>query len=257
MIDTAKNNTSESNNVTQPILTAIQKLVPNAKLDKFTLSASVVNMSNTYTLTEDYSFTVIGVTNQTGTLVNANLAFLHMNTTQSVKIHGNELNSVGSTYLVQSMNGLTRQNYDFYIDGSQSLTTQIPVQTTIRFWLLDYTWTPVIAAWNNTRNLVGQQTIWRYHPPTARYNLTLGRKSPEGTTYLAKGVAIFNPSLSITVPANAESNSNTVTFTVPNSEEIIMPVLIGIVIIILAITLVLDHRYSHRIVTSSRTRKKR
>src|SRR5919109_3148932 len=61
MIDTAKNNTSESNNVTQPILTAIQKLVPNAKLDKFTLSASVVNMSNTYTLTEDYSFTVIGV----------------------------------------------------------------------------------------------------------------------------------------------------------------------------------------------------
>jgi len=243
---------SNSSTILQPISLALQKLVPDTNIQTFTLHAQSSNSTGTFLLVENYSITVSGANKNLGSSIRSNLSFIMMNVSQSLSISNQELNAVGSTYLVAPLNAMDPKVTVYYIDGHQTLSAVIPAQTTIRFWLLDLTWVPPVSGWTENSNLLKQTTSWSIDFPGPRYNLTLGRKSPEGPlikTYFAT----YNPSFSVTVPANAWVNGNTVSFDTPSLAETIMPATIATLIILLAGTFLFDRTLT----TAQRSKKKK
>jgi hypothetical protein len=249
---------TNSTDITGPFLKAINKSiqnqVPTAQLSNFDLNIKTTNVGSMWQVEEDYALKVIGANTNLGSSIRSNLAFIAMNITQPLMIGSADLNGIGPTYLLPALDAkaANNTNLQFYIDGSQTRNAVIPDQTTKLFWLLDFTWVTSISSWAQKSGILDQSSQWTLNLANPRYNLTLGLPSPEGTL-LARYVAIYNPSLSITAPADAWVNGNTISFDTPTLAETIMPTAIVAAIIILVITLFLDRRLTGPL----RLRKKR
>jgi hypothetical protein len=222
---------ANSSGVLQPILepinSSINGLVPSARVTDLQLQAQTLNASGTWLLKENYTVTVVGANMNVGSSIRSNLAFVAMNVSQSLILDNNELNAVGSEYLLGPLNAMNPSTTVYYIDGHQTLSAVIPGETTKLFWLLDLSWVPSISSWPETQDLLKQTTTWSLDQGFPRYNLTLGRKSPEGPL-IGVYMATYYPTFSISVPANAWINGNTISFDVPVSSETTMPIIIAV-----------------------------
>ncbi len=237
---------SNSTMLSQPMTLAITKTVPTASVANLQFAAKTQNVSSTWTLTEDYSFVVVGANEKLGSIVNSHLAFASLNLSQSIKIAGYELDAVGQEYLVGPLNAQPQSQTSYFIDGVPARTSLIPSETTKRFWLLDFSWVPELNFWKTQNDLLNQQTTWTFSPSLPRYNLTLGRISPEGTLLTAL-VAIYNPSMIVTVHANARTNGSSVSFELPTPLEVVMPAVILVSLIVLITALIVDRRITRSI----------
>jgi hypothetical protein len=249
---------ANSTSITQPFLNAINKSiqtkVPTAQLSNFDISIKTTNTGSAWQMEEAYALTVVGANADSGSSIRSNLAFIAMNISQPVTIGSLELNGIGPTYLLPALEAKAANytNLQYYIDGSQTRNAVIPEQTTKQFWLLDFTWVTPISSWTKITGTLDQTSQWNLTPSSPRYNLTLGLPSPEGTL-LASYVATYNPSLTMTAPAYAWVNGNTVSFDTPALSETVMPATILASLIIVVVTLFLDRRLTG----SVRPRKKR
>jgi hypothetical protein len=238
-----------------PINDAIKSLVPTASVSSLTLRAETLNSTKTWLLEENYSVVVTGANTIRGSTVSADLSFISMSLPQPIMIAGQELNAVGPDILLQPLKTISSQysKLGYFINGHQTLSAVIPEQTTATFWLLNFTWVPAVSTWTSQTDLLGQSTTWTYSQPDFPYNLTLGVPSPEGTL-LKSFIALFIPSLNVTLPYNAQINGNTISFHVPASSELVMPVVAGTSLVVLVAATLFDRRITGRLQTR---RKKR
>lgn len=235
------NNTSVLQPILQPINASVSKLVPGARVTDFQLRTQTLNSSGTELLIENYSLTISGANQNLGSSIRANLAFISMNVSQSLIIANQEINTVGSTYLLAPLNAMDPSTTEYFIDGHQTLSAVIPAETTKTFWLLDFTWVTAVSTWPQTQDLVKQTTSWTFDQGAPRYNLTLGRKSPEGpliTVYMAT----YYPSFTVTLPATGWTDGNTIAFDLPTNSDVAMPIIAIVALATLLITLFLDKR---------------
>lgn len=230
---------TNSTSILQPLNTAFQRLVPSTTIEKLELRAHSTNSSGMWLLIENYSITVNGAITNSGSSIRSNLSFLMMNVSQSLAVSNQELNAVGPAYLLAPLDAMDPKTTVYYIDGHQTLSAVIPDQTTIRFWLLDLTWVPQVSGWTETNDALKQTTSWSIDFPGPRYNLTLGRKSPEGPL-IKTWIATYDPSFTVSVPANAWVDGSTVSFDVPSPLETVMPLLVSVSIVALVLTLLSD-----------------
>jgi hypothetical protein len=220
------NSTAVVQSFVLPMNTEIQRLVPSARLSGFELRAKSSNLTGIWRLEENYSIIVTGANLNSGSSIRSNLEFIAMNLRQSFQVGTTELNAIGPVFLLPALQAkaLAYSNLQYYIDGSNPKNAVIPEQTTKEFWLLDFAWVSPVSTWTLNSDVLGRATSWTLDPPNSRYNLTLGLPSPEGA-FLGKYIAIYSPSLMITVPANSWASGNTVYFDLPNPSEVIMPVI--------------------------------
>jgi hypothetical protein len=237
-----------------PINDAIKSLVPAANVSSLTLRAETLNSTRTWLLEENYSVVVTGANTIRGSTVSADLSFISMTLPQPIMIAGQELNAVGPDILLQPLKTISSQysNLGYFINGHQELSAVIPEQTTATFWLLNFTWVPAVSTWTSQTDLLGQSTTWTYSQPDFPYNLTLGVPSPEGTL-LKSFIALYIPTLGVTVSSNAHITGNTISFDTPTSSENIMPVIAAASLAILIGATLFDRR----VTGSFRIRKKR
>jgi hypothetical protein len=244
--------------IVQPFLQwfnqAVQSRVTNARVSDLDISVRTSNTSSTWLLDENYSITVTGANTNSGSNIKSNLGFIPMNLSQPMQVEAAEINGIGPTYLLPALaaKAAAYANLQYYIDGSNPRTAVIPEQTTKGFWLLDFTWVSPVSTWTSNNNILGQSSQWTLDPPNPRYNLTLGVPSPEGPL-IAKYVAIYSPSMSLTVPANAWINGNTLFFDTPTPVETVMPAIIVASLITMITTLFLNRRLTSPL----RARRKR
>src|SRR6266705_2906770 len=165
---------SISSSVFQPISNAFRKLVPSANIANLELRARTSNSTGIWLLAENYSITLEGVSTNVGSNIRSNISFVMMNVSQSLIVSNQELNAVGSTYLLAPLNAMDPKSTVYYIDGHQTLSAVIPAQTTITFWLLDFSWVPAVSTWTESNDALKQTTTWSLELPGPRYNLTLG-----------------------------------------------------------------------------------
>jgi hypothetical protein len=249
---------SESNSSTvlqpilQPINSSISRLVPSARITGFQLHAQTVNSSGTWLMEENYSIVVTGANTNIGTSIRSNLAFIAMNVSQSLMVSNQELNAVGTSYLLTPLNAQDPKITVYYIDGHQTLSAVIPAETTTRFWLLDLTWVPPVSTWPKTQDLLKQNTVWSLDSGAPRYNLTLGRKSPEGPL-IKVFMATYYPTFSVSVPASAWIDRNVVSFDIPSPSETTMPIIAGVSLVALIVASLWDWRLTGTL----RARKKK
>jgi hypothetical protein len=243
---------ANSSTVLQPITTAIDKLVPNASVASLELRAKTSNSSAMWLLEENYSITVKGASTNLGSNIRTNIGFIAMNVSQSLMVSNQELNAVGSAYLLAPLNAQDPRATTYYIDGHRTLSSVIPAQTTTTFWLLDLTWVSPISTWTKNDDVLKQSTIWSLDLGAPRYNLTYGTRSPEGGL-LRVNTAIYNPTFSVSVPANAWADGSTISFDVPSPFEIAMPAIAAVSLVAVIAGLVLDRRLTRVL----RTRKKK
>src|SRR5438132_14371949 len=107
-----------------------------------------------------------------GRAVMADLSFVSMDVPDSLFSAGLELNTVGSTYLANTLNSQGNQSMLFYVNGHQTLTSVIPVQTTVLFRLLDFSWVPSVSSWQNGRDRLRHSTPLTFDPGRHRVILT-------------------------------------------------------------------------------------
>jgi hypothetical protein len=231
---------SNSTDVVSHIAPAVQKLVPGASISSLTLHAQTLNSSGTWFLRENYTLLLGGVTSNYGSSIRANLGFVSMDVPDSVVSGGLELNTVGGAYLAKPLRSQGNQSMLYYVNGHQTLTSVIPVTTTVLFHLLDFSWIPSVSSWQNQKDWLGQATTLTFDPGGPRFNLTFGPRTPENT--LSKVfMAVYSPSISIvTVPAVAWLDGTFVSFDVSSPAELWMPLVAGLSVITLLSTLFLD-----------------
>jgi hypothetical protein len=248
------NSTSMVQLYLQPFRDAVQRATTGADVSSISLSITTTNSSKVWTLDENYSLTITGANSNSGSEIASRLNFVSMNVTQPLQIGGLEFNQVGPALLLPALQAKAAAytNLQYYIDGSNPRNAVIPEATTARFLLLDFTWIPEVSTWSGNQDVLGQSTKWRFDLIAPHYNLTLGIPSPEGPL-LAEYTAIYNPSMSITIPANAWVNGNTVYFDTPAPAETIMPAIALTSLLVAIGTLMLDRR----IASPFRARKKR
>jgi hypothetical protein len=171
-----------------------------------------------------------------------------MNLSQPMPIASQELNAVGSAYLLKPLNSLSTQYNDlvYFIDGANPRNNVIPDETTVLFHLLEFTWVPAVSTWTSQANIPGQPTTWTLNPTRAQYNLTLGVPTPEGPIIKAY-TAIYNTSLSVTAPSNARIDGNRVSYDLPTSSELAMPAIAGVSLATLIGTVLVDRRIAGRV----------
>lgn len=233
---------SNSTKVVGQIAPELDKLVPGGTITSLTLRAQTFNSSGTWFLEENYTFVLGGVSTKHGSDVKADLSFVSMNVPDSLVSDGLELNTVGSTYLAKTLNPQGNQTMVYYVNGHQTLTSVIPVQTTVLFRLLDFSWVPSVSSWQNDRDLLGQSTTLTFEPSGPRFNLTFGPRSPENTLTQAFTV-LYSPSLAIvTVPAIAWIDGPFVSFDLSSPTELWMPLVVAVSLVTLLGTLLLDKR---------------
>ncbi len=185
---------SNSTVVVGQLAPAVDKLVPGATITGLTLRARTFNSSGTWFLGENYTLVLGGVSTKHGSSVKADLGFVSIDVPDSLVSDGLELNTVGSTYLANTLNSQGNQSMLYYVNGHQTLTSVIPVQTTVLFRLLDFSWVPSVSSWQNGRDILGQSTTLTFDPGEPRFNLTFGPRSPENTLKL--GTLLLDRSLS-------------------------------------------------------------
>lgn len=233
------NSTTVVQSFIQPMNSEIQKLVPSARLSSFELRAKTSNFTGMWRLEENYSIIVTGANQNSGSSIISNLAFIAMNLRQSLQVGTTELNAIGPAFLLPALQAkaLAYSNLLYCIDGSSPKNAVIPEQTTKEFWLLDFAWVSPVSTWTLNNDVLGKSTSWMLDPLSSRYNLTLGLPSPEtppnidlcstsSSAFLGRFIAIYSPSLMITVPANSWAIGNTVYFDIPNPSEVIMPAIV-------------------------------
>jgi hypothetical protein len=218
------------------------------------LDVATSNASGVWTLAENYTMTIIGANTNSGSSITSNLGFVAMNVTDSLQIEGVELNLVGPALILPALEQKAAQisNLAYYIGGSHPSTAFIPEQSTKEFSLLDFTWVSPISTWTTSQNILGQSTSWAYYPGSPQYNLTIGIPSPEGLL-IRDWTVIYNPSLNVTVPANAWVDGNTIHFDTSTSAETIMPTIALASIVVALAAIVADKRLTKPV----RTKKKR
>ena len=249
---TESNSSATLQQILQPINSSINKLVPTARITGFQLHAQTLNSSGTWLMDENYSIVITGANTNSGSNIRSNLAFVAMNVSQALMVSGQELNAVGSAYLLAPLNAQDPKITSYFIDGHQTLSAVIPAQTTSTFWLLDLTWVPPISSWPENQDFLRQTTSWTLDLGSPRYNLTLGRKSPEGP-FLKIFTATYYPTFTVSVPANAWVDGNTVSFDVPTPPETTMPLIMGVSLAALIIALVWDWRLTGALRSRKRT----
>jgi len=229
--------------IAQPFNTTIQNEVPGASLSSLDLRLESSNNTGMWDLLENYTITVIGANTNSGSNVKSNLGFILMNLTEPLQFAGMELDGVGPAIILPALENKVAEysNLVYYIDGSNPSTALIPETTTRGFKLLDFTWLPQVSTWTENQNLLGQSTSWTYDPTGPRYNLTIGIPSPEGIL-IKSFIAVYNPSFSVTVPANAWISGNIVSFDVPTPAESLMPVISGIALAAAIVAVIVDWR---------------
>src|SRR5689334_19741528 len=169
---------SNSTKVVEQLTPSVVKLVPGATITSLTLRAQTFNSSGTWYLGENYTLVLGGVSTKQGNSVKADLSFVSMNVPDSLVSNGLELNTVGATYLARTLNPQGNQSMLYYLNGHQTLTSVIPVQTTVLFRLLDFSWVPTVSSWQIGRSILGQSTTLTFDPGGPRFNLTFGPRSP-------------------------------------------------------------------------------
>src|SRR5260370_529314 len=210
--------TTNSSTILLPIANAFHKIVPSADIASLELRTKTTNSSGVWLLEENYSITVKGASTNLGSSVRANIGFIAMDVSQSLMVSNQELNAVGSAYLLAPLNAQDPKTTIYYIDGHQTLSSTIPAQTTTTFWLLDLTWVQPVSTWTKSEDVIKQSTTWSLDPPAPRYNLTYGTRSPEGPL-LRVYTALYNPAFSVSVPANAWADGSTIAFDLPTQVE--------------------------------------
>ena len=233
--------TTNSSTILQPIANAFHKIVPSANIAILELRTKTTNSSGVWLLEENYSITVRGASTNLGSSIRANIGFIAMNVSQSLMVSNQELNSVGSAYLLAPLNAQDPKATTYYIDGHQTLSAVIPAQTTTTFWLLDLTWVQPVSTWTENQDVLKQSTTWSFDLPAPRYNLTYGTRSPEGPL-LRVYTALYNPAFSVSVPANARADGSTISFDLPTPLEIAMPAIATVSLLALVVGSVLDRR---------------
>lgn len=254
IIVTSSNTSSVYNAAVRPLNDAIKSLVPTGRVSSLVLHSETVNSTRGWFLLENYTIIVAGANMISGSTVAADLSFVPLNVSEPIPIAGQELNAVGPAYLLQPLITIssTYSKLGYFINGHQTLNAVIPEQTTKTFLLLDFTWVPPVSTWTGQDDILGQSTTWTFGQTGMPYNLTLGVPSPEGTL-LKSFTAIYNPSLSVTVPSNARIDRNTISFDIPTSSEFAMLVVAGVSLMVLvAATL-----FNGRITSAIRIRKKK
>ena len=244
---TQSNTSSTYQQILGPINTAIQRKVSTASVSSLTLNARTFNSSGTWFLEENYSITVIGANVAKGSTVSSDLSFIQMNLSQPIPLANQELNAVGSVYLLRPLNSLSSQygTLVYFIDGANPRNNVIPDETTILFHLLEFTWVPTVSTWTSQPDILGQSTTWSLNPAQAQYNLTLGVPTPEGPIIRAY-TAIYNTSLRVYVPSNARIDGNAVTYDTPTPGELAMQVIVAVSVVALIGTVILDRKISSR-----------
>jgi len=243
---------SNGSSLKESLTEAVQRLVPNAKVDQVTLEATGTNSSlGTWTLQENYVIDVGGAGGDSGGSSSINLALLKLNMSDPLTISGVELNQVGSKYLVPplitfaSALGST-EKARYYDNGATFLNSVVPENDAATFNLLDFSWFPSLETWTHQYDPLGQSSVWNYVPPQSHYNLTFGRLSPEQTLFSAY-VASYSPSLEIIGPARAWVQGQAVLFDMGSSLEVLMT-LIGMASLSVGIvTFVLDRGLSRQV----------
>jgi hypothetical protein len=245
---TQSNATSIYQEILSPISAAIQSRVPAATVSTLTLKARTINSTGTWFLEENYSIIVVGANVERGSTISSDLSFVQMNLSQPMPIASQELNAVGSAYLLKPLNSLSTQYNDlvYFIDGANPRNNVIPDETTVLFHLLEFTWVPAVSTWTSQANIPGQPTTWTLNPTRAQYNLTLGVPTPEGPIIKAY-TAIYNTSLSVTAPSNARIDGNRVSYDLPTSSELAMPAIAGVSLATLIGTVLVDRRIAGRV----------
>ena len=248
------NSTSVIDSYSQPFASAIQKSVHGASLNSFDLQIETSNKTGLWTLDENYTIGISGINTNSGSNIASNLAFVSMNVTVPIEVGGVELNFVGPDLILPALEAKVAEfsNLKYYIDGSTPTNQIIPELTTKQFLLLDFNWATPVQTWTSSQNILNQQTNWTFDPPNPPFNLTLAVPSPEGP-FVHTWTATYSPSLSVSVPANAWADGNTVYFDVPTPSETIMPGLAIATLIAAIATAVFDRRLTGRV----RNQKKR
>jgi len=223
----------------------IQKLVPGAKVTGIELRAKTLNATGTWVLQENYTIQISDSNRGTGNFVRSDLGYLSMNISDSINIGGTELNAVGAEYLLAPLNAQNPSQTRYFIDNTETLNTVIPGLTTKGFALLDFSWVPQVATWDRQSDVLKQTTKWTITPTAPRYNLTLGKRSPEGPL---RGtlVAVYDPSLDLTVGYNAWAQGTKIMFSLPSPFEAWMPAIIAIPLLVWAVSLILERRFTAR-----------
>jgi hypothetical protein len=247
---------SNSTTLVSPVQTAIQKKVPSALVSFLELRAktTLLNPSqNLWLLQENYTMVVAGANMNTGSRVASNLSFLSMNVSDSIYISNVELNTVGSYYLLQALKTIPATPFTgYFLDGATFRNSVIPGINTQNFRFLDFTWIPPVSQWSRQGDILKQSTKWDLNPSTSNlfqegfpYNLTVGLAKRE-STYTPVLVAIFDPSLEISVSANAWVSGTTVYFNLPSPLEAVMAIIVTSTLTIAMITFVFDRRITQR-----------
>ncbi len=233
---------SGSKPIADQLTPALQRLVPGATITSLSLHARTVNSSQTWLLSENYTLTIMGVNTNSGASVKSNAGFVSMNVASGINDSGLELNMIGKTYFLSI---LTSQpsNTAYFINGSPTLSAAIPAQTTLAFFLLDFSWVPAVSTWSRQNDLLGQSTVWTYNPVSPRFNLTFGPRSPEGPL-IKSYTALYNPAFELSVPANAWAQGTTVYFYLSTPSEIVMPVIVLLLMVVLGAALYFDRTLS-------------
>ncbi len=212
----------------RPMDTAMQRLVPSARVRDITLQAVIGNLSSQLSMIEEnYKVVVDGASSDTGGLVNFSLALLSMSDTNSTLFNGTELNNVGSAYLLQPLDNFPTtgtNKYRFYLNGAVFLNAVIPASTTQTFSLLDFSWVPDISKWSNTYEPLDSSSRWSYS--ATPYNLTVALLTPEGQLYRPV-VAYYQSSLDLVAPARAWAQGSHLYFNVSTATDYAMPLIVS------------------------------
>jgi hypothetical protein len=254
---------TNSSVASKPIATAMQKLVPSARIDDLTLVAqtSVVDpTTGTWRLQENYTIQVSGVNNNLGSTVESKLDFLSMNVSAPISVQGFELNNVGGAYLLQRLLSLRAQQLAqniqstrYFFEKVPYTNTVVPGNGTLTFNLLDFTWVLPLIGWAHHDDQFAPTSSWLLPAYIVLpYNLTVGFVQREAT-YIPIYEALYDPSIQITAPPRAVAKGNTIVFDQSAIAEIVMPLIIAASLVISLGVFVADRRLTRPL----RTKKKK
>jgi hypothetical protein len=245
---------SNSSVVTQPVQTAMQRLVPTATIQQFQLHAGtkeIIPQLNMWSLEVNYTMTVANVNSNLGGTIRSNLAFLPMNVSQSLLVSSFELNNVGRTYLLSAVKSIQTTRTTYFDSGHIYLNTVVPGNDTAAFNLFDFTWIPFVSTWSGTYAPLDTTTRWTYSPLTGPYNVTAGQITPENT-FLPVYTAFVTASLELDSPGRAIAAGYSVSFDVPLVAETLMPVTIVVALAVALATFVFDWRLTGKVGSKKR-----
>ena len=249
----------QSSPVLLPVQRGFQSIIPDARIESFTLharTAEVNNRTGLWVFQENYTMTVSGVTSNSGGRILANMAFLSSRINESIVVSGIELNNIGKNYLLQGFERFPPDSKTRYFAESSSYTLPlIPQQFTSSFSLLDLSWILPVSNWPGGYQPFDPSTTWDLQPRLPPYNVTVGVGLTTEQTYLKQYVAVLNPSLEIISPPRSTVNGTTIAFDIPTLGEAIMPIIIGVSLVAVVATFLLERRISKPIRLARRRKR--